>query len=239
MFSEKNNVRVLGRPLKFMSLAVLTCLMACAGWASNSVVGDRRISMAQAREMAKSSNSDFPVTVNAEVVRQLNRMVGTPEGRKWINESLGRMKNFVPQMKSKFESYSAPEELYAIPLIESGFKNLAQGPRKGTGAGIWQFIASTARIFKLRVDDQVDDRLDVEKQTDAALRLLLSDRLRFDDWALAILSYNAGEQNVQKAIDKTGSRDPWVLVRAGLKTDRDYLAKVNAAVLILRNPDSI
>jgi membrane-bound lytic murein transglycosylase D len=237
MFSEKIHAPGLGRPMKWISFLTLATLISVTSWAARGAVGDKRISMTQALEMAKRSESEFPVVVNDEVVLQLNRMVGTAEGRRWIRESMARMKNVTPLMKAKFQAYSAPEELYAIPLVESGYRNLAQSQKKGAGAGVWQFIASTARVFKLRVDQEVDERLDVEKETDAALRLLFSDRLRFDDWSLAILSFNSGERSVQAVIDKTGSRDAWTLVKAGLKTDANYLARVNAAILILRNPD--
>jgi len=82
----------------------------------------------------------------------------------------------------------------------------------------------------------VDERLDLEKETDAAFRYLGGLKLRFRDWHLALLSHNVGENRVQRGIDETGSRDAFELIRAGYEGDKDYLAKVMAAVLILENP---
>jgi membrane-bound lytic murein transglycosylase D len=103
------------------------------------------------------------------------------------------------------------------------------------------FIASTARAYGLRVNDQVDQHMNEALLTDAAMRYLLANRFRFSDWQLSLLAYNVGENAVQQAINETGSRDPWVLVRnSGLSAEsRNYLPKVMAAILIMKNPSSV
>ena len=129
-----------------------------------------------------------------------------------------------------------PEELIAIPVIESGYRNLPQSSHESWGAGIWMFIKSTARNYGLKVNDQVDERLNPELLTDAAMRLLIANRARFDDWQLSVLAYSAGESHVQKAIDQTGSRDPWKIIQAGIGDEPDYLPKLMATILIMKNP---
>jgi membrane-bound lytic murein transglycosylase D len=88
----------------------------------------------------------------------------------------------------------------------------------------------------MRVDDQVDERLDLQLETDAALRYLSANQKRFHDWMLGIMAYNMGEQAVKKAIKTDGTRDPWALVRLGFENDSGYLPKFMAAALILKNP---
>jgi hypothetical protein len=56
-------------------------------------------------------------------------------------------------------------------------------------------------------------------------------------WELSLLAYKVGEQVVQRAIDQTGSRNVWVLIKAGAVNDRNYVAKVMAAALIVSNSD--
>jgi hypothetical protein len=53
------------------------------------------------------------------------------------------------------------------------------------------------------------------------------------------LSYNYGEGNVQRAIEATGSRDAWNLIGQGYEGDKDYLAKLMDAILIMKNPESL
>ena len=146
------------------------------------------------------------------------------------------MKGYQKMLDAKLAQYQMPEELLAIGIVESGYQNLPQTGSM-TSAGVWMFIASTARTYGLRVDATIDERLNVEMETDAAMRYLAANHLRFQDWQLAIQAYNSGENAVQAAIEKQGGRDVWTLLKGGLATDPDYLAKVMAVVLILKNPD--
>ncbi|MGE0526317.1 MAG: transglycosylase SLT domain-containing protein [Bdellovibrionales bacterium] len=238
MFARKTT------PSRWLAPAVAasaSIMLAVTAYAGKGLLQDRRITHEQALEMAKvaQKESEFPVVVNADVVTQLNRFLGTPEGRQFLRDSLRRMREYQAMVESKLGEYRAPMELMAIPLVESGYLN--HGPKENPvrAAGLWQFIASTARHFGLRVNNEIDQRLDVELSTDAAIRYLLINKLRFQDWQLSLLAYNIGESRVQEFILKTGSRDAWALIRAGAEGDKDYLAKVMAAILILKNPDAV
>jgi beta-lactamase regulating signal transducer with metallopeptidase domain len=218
---------------------VALALMSGLALVANASVQDRRISITEAEAMAENarSGSEFPVVVNDLVLAQLNRYLGTPDGREFFRTSVARMQNWRETIEGSIGAYQLPVELMAVPLVESGYRNLTQSGNPAHGAGIWMFIARTARAYGLRVDDQTDDRLDVPKETDAAMRLLSALHLRFQDWGLALLGYNAGAGMVARAIDATGSRDVWQLVRAGYENDPDYVARVMAAVLITKNPE--
>ncbi len=219
---------------------VLFSLLAATALASNGMVGDRRVTMDQALIWKEQANSgEFPVVVNDLVLIELNRYLGTPEGREFMNSSLKRMEDYRSIVEGKFHEYQVPQEIMAIPIVESGYKNLEERKNPMYGAGIWQFIGPTAAVFGLKVDETVDERLNPALATDAAMRYLLSNKLRFSDWHLSVLAYNSGEGRVQKAIDELKSRDPWVIVRQGYATDKSYLAKVMAAILIMKNPRSL
>lgn len=231
----------IGRSISFSVGVALACLMATAAFASKNLVQDRRVSMAQAQSWRKNAQSKtgFPVVLNDLVLKQLNRYIGTPEEREFMRNSLPRMENYRSAVAGKIQEYNAPAELMAVPIIESGYQNLEQDNNMGHGAGLWMFIAPTARTYGLRVDSQTDERLNVDLLSDAAMRYLQSNNLRFKDWHLAALAYNIGENRVQQAIDKTGSRDAWVLIRNGYENDRDYLPRLMAAILIMKNPESV
>ena len=81
--------------------------------------------------------------------------------------------------------------------------------------------------------------MDVPLSTDAAIRYLQSNYLRFKDWHLSALAYNMGENAVQRAMDTMKSRDAWTLIRNGHEGDKDYLPRLMAAILIMRNPESV
>ena len=232
-YVRKSVVAVLGT-------ASIVLMMATAYAASETVV-DRRISLDDANRLAAIAgrDSEFPIVVNELVLEQLNRFLGTPDGRDYMKRALAQMENYREVVGGAISSYKLPIELMAVPVIESGYRNLPQLPNPAHGAGIWMFIASTARHYGLRVDGHVDERVNVALETDAAMRLLQSLNLRFNDWGLALLGYNGGADMVQKGIHATGSRDVWELIRNGYENDPKYVAEVIAAVLILKNPASL
>ena len=240
MFSESSTK--IGRSISVAVGLLIASAMGVTAYASNGLVQDRRVNMAQAKAMAVRAQSEtgFPVVVNDLVLKQLNRYIGTPEGREFMRNSLARMENYKVTVGDYLKKYGVPVEIMAVPIIESGYQNLTeQSNQSMKAAGIWQFIPQTARNYGLRVDSNTDERLDVNLLTDAAMRYLQSNNLRFKDWQLSALSYNMGEEAVQKGMYALGSRDAWELIRNGYEGDKDYLPKLMAAILIMRNPDSV
>jgi len=215
--------------------------MIGATYAAKGIVQDRRVSQTEAEAMLKNlkPNLQFSVVINDLVLQQLNRYIGTPEGREHMKSSLERMKAHRELIEKKLNEYDVPKELLAIPVIESGYQNLEPNNKKHWGAGIWMFITSTAKHFGLHVDKNKDERLNVDLETDAAMRLLKANHLRFKDWHLSVLAYNMGETAVQKAIERTKSRDSWTIIRKGFEKDPEYLAQLMAAILIMENPKTL
>ena len=60
---------------------------------------------------------------------------------------------------------------------------------------------------------------------------------RFDDWRLAWASYNTGPGRVRRAVERSGSRDFWVLARGPyLHSETDnYVPKIMAAAIVGKN----
>jgi beta-lactamase regulating signal transducer with metallopeptidase domain len=218
--------------ISVLAFALLTVLSAVIA----TPVQDRRLVRSDAERLVAAArrSSAFPLEVNEAVLRQLNLLLGTPDGRAFLKSSIARMRDYQPGILPELKQYGLPTELLAVPLVESGYRNLA--PKIGPGAGLWMFIAPTARYNGLEVSADRDQRLDVRAETRAAMRLLSDLQRRFQDWPLALMAYNSGIARVEAAIDATRSRDAWTLYRAGYGNDPDYLARTMAVVLILANP---
>ncbi len=222
--------------------AALAVTLGATSLVARAGLKHRRVSHAEARAWASSLEltPGFRVNVNAAVVEELNRVLGDSRQRTKMRETLERMRTYQAMIEKEVVARRLPPELMAVPVVESGYRNLKQAPRApgvGLGAGLWQFIPQTARNFGLRVDAAVDERLDERKLTDAAFRYLTANHQRFQDWELALLAYNIGESRVQQGIEKTGSRDAWTLIDRGYEGDVRYLAKLTAAVMILGRPE--
>lgn len=137
-----------------------------------------------------------------------------------------------------------PGELGYLVWIESEFNVAAQSP---VGAlGLWQFMPATARDFGLAVDKRlnIDERLNPVKSSQAAAQYLsrLLKQFGTDRYMLAVASYNAGQNRIQrKAIAAQIRRAPkpdfWALRDQLPQETLDYVPKFLAAVIINRNPE--
>jgi membrane-bound lytic murein transglycosylase D len=159
--------------------------------------------------------------------------------RRAITEGrLARSGRYLPMILDIFKEKGLPEELVFTAMIESGFNPVAVS--HAGAKGLWQFMAPTARLYGLRVDRWLDERLDPEKSTVAAANYLRDLYTVFGSWDLAQAAYNAGEVRVQRAIQGTGTRDFWVLHRRSphlLPETKNFVPAIHAATLIGRQPE--
>jgi membrane-bound lytic murein transglycosylase D len=96
-----------------------------------------------------------------------------------------------------------PTEYALIPFVESGYKPTARSP--AGPAGLWQFIASTARNHKVPMRPGYDGRMSTVDSTKAAVRYLKTLHGMFGgNWRLAVMAYNVGEGRIFSALKRTG-----------------------------------
>jgi len=123
-----------------------------------------------------------------------------------------------------------PTEYALIPFVESGYRPGARS--SGGPAGLWQFIAVTARNHDIPVRPGYDGRLSPVDATRAAVRYLRTLHGMFaGDWRLAVMAFNAGEYRVLGALRRHGQRpanaDPESLESLSGIT-RAYVRKLHA-----------
>jgi membrane-bound lytic murein transglycosylase D len=177
---------------------------------------------------------DLPI--NPQVQKWLNYYTG--RGRKHMDVYLARSSRYIPMMKAVFRERGMPDELAYVALIESGFSSNALS--HASAVGYWQFIRGTGTRYNLRIDSNVDERRDPILSTQAATNYLDSLFSLFGDWHLALASYNAGENRIQRAVMKYRTRDFWEIAkqRRGIHPEtRDYVPKFIAAVYIAKDPE--
>ncbi len=69
---------------------------------------------------------------------------------------------------------------------------------------IWQFMKPTAKRYGLKINNQIDERMDIIKATHATTKYLKYQKKLFGSWYLAILGYNCGEGRVYEALTRAG-----------------------------------
>jgi membrane-bound lytic murein transglycosylase D len=129
-------------------------------------------------------------------------------------KGLTRLKQLRPQVEPILAAQGLPTNLVALMLVESAGNPMALSPKKARG--LWQLMPGTARDYGLHVSRKRDERIQTEKSTLAAARLLSDLYQQFRDWPLAIAAYNAGKQAVLDAMNRAKGGDFWELSAKGL-----------------------
>jgi len=149
------------------------------------------------------------------------------------NRSLARLDLLRPIIEPELARAGLPVELSGMVQVESGAQTFALS-RRGA-RGLWQLMPDTARRYGLTVTTQRDERLDTYKSTRAAALYLRELYAQFGDWSLVFAAYNAGEQTVQRAIDRSGTSDFSRLNRLLPPETRSYVPAVWASFAQFRD----
>ncbi|MGI9345076.1 MAG: transglycosylase SLT domain-containing protein [Gammaproteobacteria bacterium] len=152
-----------------------------------------------------------------------------------LYQMLEQSQPYLHYVVQEVERRNMPLEIALLPFIESQFKPHASS--EYGAAGIWQFMPSTARHFKLEMNWWVDDRRDVIKSTQAALDYLEQLAQRFNgDWLLAVAAYNTGPRRVQEirndSLRRGQPQDFWTLNLP--RQTRRYVPALVALATIVR-----
>ncbi len=187
------------------------------------------------RRDAETDDFDVPLVLNDAVARHIRCFTGPK--RDIFARWLWRSERYAPTIRSILKKNGLPEDLVYLSMIESGFNMKARSPAKASGP--WQFIDETGRRYGLKVDHWVDERYDLEKSTVAAARYLKTLFDRFGCWYLAAAGYNAGENRVERAIEKEDTKDFWKLRKYKTlpKETQEYVPQLIAAALIAKEPE--
>lgn len=149
-----------------------------------------------------------------------------------VSVMLGLANYYFPIFEEALAKYNLPMELKYLPIIESALNPGANS--SASAVGLWQFMYSTGRMYKLEISTFVDERRDPVKATDAAVRYLRDLYNIYQDWHLVIAAYNCGPGNVNKAIKRSGDqKDYWKIYYRLPKETRGYVPAFIAANYVM------
>ena len=183
----------------------------------------------------EATTHDIPIPTNDRVLRYVELFQGRL--REFLTEGLSRGVQYLPMIQATFRAEGLPLDLAYIPLIESAFKPSALSRAKARG--VWQFMRGTALENGLNADWYLDERADPVKATQAAAKYLKTLHNMFEDWHLAMASYNGGPGRVKRALTRSRKNDFWQLTGSTRwlpRETREYVPMILAAVIIAKNP---
>jgi membrane-bound lytic murein transglycosylase D len=106
---------------------------------------------------------------------------------------------YFPLIEKVFEEESFPKDFKYLALQESSL--IGDAVSKSNAVGYWQFKKESAVEVGLRVDDKIDERMNVIASTRGAARYLKRNNQTFNNWVYALLSYNLGLGGAKTQID--------------------------------------
>ena len=190
---------------------------------NNDIIYEIRIN-----ELDKTTPLDLQF--NSEVKRFIE--IYSIRRKSEFEKILGLADLYFPIIEEKLSKYNLPLELKYLAIVESSLNPLAVS--KSGAVGLWQFLYNTSSMFDLEITSYIDERSDVYKSTEAACRYFTYLFNIFNNWELAIASFNGGPGEVRNAIEKSGGKTNfWDLVPYLSEQTKHYVPAFIACVYIM------
>ena len=157
-------------------------------------------SLAQAPEVPhKMHFANITLTIRDEARREIQRDVDAlTRHPKYFNIKAERAKTYFPIISKIFAEEEVPDDLKYLVLQESSL--VADAVSVSNAVGFWQFKDFTAISVGLRVDGQIDERMNIASASRGAAKYLKQNNQQFDNWIMALQAYQMGAGGVKRSV---------------------------------------
>jgi membrane-bound lytic murein transglycosylase D len=179
---------------------------------------------------------DIPVRWDDRVVRYLEFFRDDPRGHAMFANLYRHSGRYRDMMQRTLRRKSLPDDLAWVAMVESGFDPTARS--MAAAVGLWQFTAETAKIYGLTVDRWLDQRMDAQVETEAAVDHLGDLYRRFSSWEMAFAAYDMGYAGLWSVVRRYNTNDFWSLSRTEGTLPWEttlYVPKVVATAIVAHN----
>lgn len=193
-----------------------------------------------------SSQVNYPINVDGEMYFAGERVpLEDPDVKErlereiqanvyWHSNTILSMKlanRYFDELEGRLKANGIPEDFKYMALIESNFR----GDVSPSGAvGFWQLMKGTASGYDLEVNNEVDERYNIEKATDAACAYLKEAKGKLGNWTLAAASFNLGMPSMQDRVREQKTNNYYDMY-FNQETSR-YIFRMLAMKIIFSNP---
>lgn len=159
------------------------------------------------------------------------------KNKQWKNNAgylFSKAQKWFPYIEPILKKEGVPDDFKYVAVIESHLSN-AVSP--AGAAGFWQLVPSTARHYGLIVNEGVDERLDIEKSTHAACKLIKYAYSIFKNWTLTAAAYNLGVGGIQNALANQKSDNYYDLLLN--RETGSFIYRILAYKTLFANPEHL
>lgn len=135
-----------------------------------------------------------------EIQKDVNALTQSPRHH---NIKVERAKTYFPIIEKVFAEENVPEDFKYLVLQESAL--IADAVSVSNAVGFWQFKDFTALEMGLRVDKEIDERLNIVSSSRAAARYIKKNNFYFNNWLYALQAYQMGAGGVLKSVTDSKS----------------------------------
>lgn len=116
----------------------------------------------------------------------------------YFNMKVERAKTYFPIIEKIFREERLPEDFKYLALQESAL--ISDAVSSSDAVGFWQFKDFTAEEMGMRVDKDVDERMNLISATRAAARYLKQNNFYFNNWIYALQAYQMGAGGARREV---------------------------------------
>lgn len=152
----------------------------------------------------------------------------------WHSQTILMIKRayrYFPIIEPILKKNNVPDDFKYLVVAESGFSNVIS---PAGASGFWQFMKPTAEKYGLEINEEMDERYNLEKATEAAAKHIKELFSYYKNWTLVAAAYNVGTGNLDKALNNQKVKSYYELFLND-ETAR-YVYRILAIKTILSNP---
>ena len=150
---------------------------------------------------SKMKIGDVELKINENARRQIQKDVDRlTQSETYYNILVDRMNLYFPFIEREHRKGGVPDEIKFLAIQESAL--ISDAVSSANAVGFWQFKDFTGREVGLRVDRQVDERLNIVSSSRGSAKYFNSNNFFFDNWPYAVIAYQAGAGGAKAHTDK-------------------------------------
>ena len=120
---------------------------------------------------------------------------------KFFEIKADRARVYFPIIERVLKEEKVPEDFKYLALQESSL--ISDAVSSANAVGFWQFKDFTGREVGLRIDKNIDERLNVVSSTHGAAKYFKRHNFFFDNWIYCVLAHMTGGGGAKKYTDKS------------------------------------